>query len=137
MFAHIKNQLVKSKVVQRFMGFSIVGVVVTLFSMALMYVCNELLAWNVYVTYFVVYLVSILLSFILNNSLVFKSQTKTKSIVLYYVIYISSMLLGLLLLRLFTYLLPDWNGTLVSYMVLPFTFLFNFIFVSNLLSKKL
>lgn len=137
MFAHIKNQLVKSKVVQRFMGFSIVGVVVTLFSMALMYVCNELLAWNVFVTYFVVYLVSILLSFILNNSLVFKSQTKAKSIVLYYVIYISSMLLGLLLLRLFTYLLPDWNVTLVSYMVLPFTFLFNFIFVSNLLSKKL
>lgn len=136
MFNYLKNQLVQSKIVQRFMGFSIVGVVVTLFSMAVMYLFNELLGCNVFVTYVVAYMVSILLSFVLNNYFIFKSQPKATSIVLYYVIYIISMLLGLLLLKLFTFLLPTWNETLVSYMVIPFTLLFNFIFVSKLLKKQ-
>ena len=136
MFAHFKNQLVKSKVVQRFMGFSIVGVVVTLFSMALMYLFNEWLSINVFVTYVLVYILSILLSYVLNNYFVFKAKNSAKAIGLYYVIYILSLLLGLAILKLYSVLLPSWNATLISYMVIPFTMLFNFIFVSKILSKK-
>ncbi len=59
----LRDKLLKTKLVEQLMGFSVVGVVVTLFSMALMYLFNEWLSINVFVTYVLVYILSILLSY--------------------------------------------------------------------------
>lgn len=130
------HTLVSNKIIQRFTGFSVVGIIVTLFSMLLMYLFNEVFYMNVYIAYTIAYILSILVSFVLNSLLVFKVKAKSTAIFWYYVIYLFSMVFGLLILNLFTYTLPDWNKTLLSYMVIPFTMVFNFIFVSKLLNKK-
>ena len=132
----LRDKLLKTKFVQQLMGFSVVGVVVTLFSMLLMYLFNEWVGINVFVTYVFVYILSILLSYVLNNYFVFKAKNSVKAIGLYYVIYILSLFLGLAILKLYSFFLPSWNETLISYMVIPFTTLFNFIFVSKILTKK-
>lgn len=120
------------KTVRKIVGFSFVGVIATLFSMALIYVMNEWLHLNPYVSYLVSTILSILLSYVLNMFKVFSSYFSWKSLGLYYLTYLSSMVLGMLLLKLYLWLLPTWNATLLSYMVIPFTMLFNYFFVNKI-----
>ena len=132
----IWQKIRQSKTVRKIIGFSFVGVISTLVSMALIYVMNERLHWSPYVSYVISYVLSILLSYILNMLKVFSSQFSWKSLGLYYVTYVSSMLLGMLLLKLFIWLLPTWNATLLSYMVIPFTMVYNYVFVNKLAKKN-
>lgn len=120
------------KAVWKVVGFSFVGVLATLFSMALLYVMNEWLHWNPYVSYLVSTILSILLSYVLNMFKVFSLRFSWRSLGLYYLTYLSSMVLGMLLLKLYLWLLPTWNATLLSYMVIPFTMLFNYFFVNKI-----
>lgn len=123
------------KFISTFAGFSFVGVIVTLISMLLIFICNEILGWNSIISYLFSYTISILLSYILNAKYVWKSEFSFAAMVRYYGIYIASMLLGAVLLWLFEMALPEVNKTLLSYCVIPFTMLWNYFFVNRLLSK--
>ena len=113
-------------------GFSLVGVIATLVSMAMIYVMNEWLHWNPYVSYIVSTLLSILLSYVLNMLKVFSSQFSWKALGLYYLTYLSSTILGMLVLWFYLWLFPTWNATLLSYMVIPITMIYNYIFVNKI-----
>lgn len=129
----------QNKTIRKIVGFSFVGVIATLVSMALIYVMNEWLHWNPFVSYLLSTISSIVLSYVLNMFKVFSSRFTWKSLGLYYLTYLSSMVLGMLLLKLYVWLLPSWNATLLSYMVIPFTMLFNYYFVNkiaNYINKK-
>lgn len=102
----------------------------------MIYVMNEWLYWNPYVSYVLSFVLSILLSYVLNMFKVFSSRFSWKSLGLYYLTYLSSMVLGILLLKLYTWLLPTWSATLLSYMVIPITMVYNYVFVNKLAKKN-
>lgn len=118
-----------------FTGFSFVGIIVTLVSMVLVFVCNEVLGWNGIISYLFAYVISILLSYLLNTLCVWKVSLSLMSMVRYHGIYIVSMMLGAFLLWLFEQVLPDVNETILSYCVLPFTMLWNYFFTNKILSE--
>lgn len=126
------QEIWQHKTVRKVVGFSFVGVIATLVSMALIYIMNEWLHWNPYVSYLISTILSILLSYVLNMLKVFSSRFSWKSLGLYYLTYLSSMVLGVLILGFYKWLLPTWNATLLSYMVIPFTMLFNYYFVNKI-----
>lgn len=126
------QEIWQHKTVRKVVGFSFVGVIATLVSMALIYIMNEWLHWNPYVSYLISTILSILLSYVLNMLKVFSSRFSWKSLGLYYLTYLSSMVLGVLILGIYKWLLPTWNATLLSYMVIPFTMLFNYYFVNKI-----
>ena len=126
------NDIWHNKHVRRMVGFSLVGVIATLVSMAMIYVMNEWLHWNPYVSYVVSTLLSILLSYVLNMLKVFSTQFSWKALGLYYLTYLSSTILGMLVLWFYLWLFPTWNATLLSYMVIPITMIYNYIFVTKI-----
>lgn len=126
------NDIWHQKTVRKIAGFSFVGVIVTLVSMALIYIMNEWLHWNPYVSYITSTVLSILLSYVLNMLKVFSSRFSWKTLGLYYLIYCSSMILGMFVLRFYLWLIPTWNATLLSYMVIPITMIYNYIFVNRI-----
>ena len=130
-----KNRVLQSKMVKKLIGFSSVGLFVTLLSMLLTFILNELFKIDVFLTYIFSFSSTILVSYLMNTYLVFKSKIKIKNFILYCGTYLVSMALGLVILKVYDFLLPDWNKTLISYMVLPFTILFNFFFVSKILKS--
>lgn len=119
-----------------FTGFSIVGIVCTIFSVAMIYLFLKVFKTPLIPTYVLIYLVTIVFSYLLNANLVFKKKQNNGQGLLYLFIYSSSMLLGVFLLWFFKKSLPFENWTL-GYIVLPFTMIWNFLFVSLLFSGKL
>lgn len=130
------QEIWQHKIVRKVVGFSFVGVIATLVSMALIYVMNEWLYWNPYVSYIISTVLSILLSYVLNMLKIFSARFSWKDLGLYYVTYLSSMVLGMVLLRFYEWLLPTWNATLLSYMVIPITMVYNYFFVNKLAKKN-
>lgn len=120
----------------KFAGFSVVGTVVTLVSMGLLFVFNEGLRWNVYLSYAAAYLLSIQLSYVLNLRYVFRRRFGWRTLWQYNLTYVGGMLLGLVLVRLYTWLAPECNRTVLSYAAIPFTMLFNFFFVNRITKTK-
>jgi len=106
--------------------------VVTFLSMLLLYLFNEWIICEVYISYALSYVITIGVSYVLNMLYVFRTKLTLKGILLYYMVYISSMLLGLGLLWLFTILLPNLNRTIISYMVIPFTMIYNYLFADKI-----
>lgn len=123
------------KLISTFAGFSVVGVVVTLVSMLLIFIFNEVLCWNSIVSYLISYALSILLSYFLNTAYVWKKEISIMAILRYFCIYLASMVLGAVLLWGLEYIFPSMNKTILSYCVIPFTMLWNYLFVNRLLSK--
>lgn len=123
------------KIITTFAGFSFVGIIATLVSMVLVLVCNEVLGWNSIVSYLFAYGISIILSYLLNALCVWRSELSLMVMVRYFAVYITSMLIGAFLLWLFELIFLDVNETILSYFVLPFTMLWNYLFVNKLLSK--
>lgn len=129
----IFKHILKSNFFKRLLGFSTVGVAVTLFSFFLIIFFNESVKFNVYLSYVLSYTLSILLSYFLNSKFVFKSNFSFKSLFLFFAVYFLSMVLGLLILKLYNFILPDWNKSILTYMVLPFTLIFNFFATSKIM----
>jgi putative flippase GtrA len=121
---------------KKMVGFSIVGVIVTIVSLLLIFLLNELLLWNQYLAFFLSYFSSIILSYWLNVRWVWKVKASTQGIIRYFGVYVSSMVLGMVLLRIFNLILPEANHTLLSYSTIPFTMVWNFLFVNKVLTKE-
>jgi putative flippase GtrA len=122
----------KSDFVRLIGGFSLVGLVTTLLSLALIFIFLKLLQTPLILTYIGIYVATIVLSFILNSVLVFKSGLSFENGIRYLFVYLSGMLLGTLLLWVFKKTIPLENY-LLGYLVLPFTMAWNFAFSYKIL----
>jgi len=113
------------KTLRLFGSFSIVGLITTLISMGLLFVFYEYYQTPLIITYILIYIITILLSFLLNSFFVFKTKLSFRNSVVYVGVYGSGMIIGSLLLWLFKNLLP-FDNWIISYLTLPFTFIWNF-----------
>lgn len=120
----------------KFAGFGGIGGAMTLLSMLLIAITNELLGWNPQVSYVVAYMATLLLSYWLNSRLVFHSSMNLRKLAGYCGTYLSGMLLGMLMLKALTSGFPQWNPTLLSYAVIPVTMVWNFIFINRILTHN-
>lgn len=128
--------LMLDKLIHRIFGFSIVGVISSLLSLLLIFVGNELIGLNVYVVYFLSYIITILVSYFLNARYVWKHELRIIDVVKYFGIYISSMILGMLLLMFFELLMPNLNHTILSFLTIPFTMAWNYLFVNYIFKNN-
>ncbi len=123
--------LISRKIATIFAGFSGVGVITTILSLAAIYFFLEVLKTPLILTYSVIYFVTILLSYLLNSYFIFKTPYTYKKAIKYFLIYIGGMLLGILMLWIFEKTLP-FDPYILAYLVLPITTLWNFILVYKL-----
>lgn len=120
----------------KILGFSVVGIGMTILSMLLIWFGNEVIHVNVYVTYLLAYCITILLSCYLNARYVWKHHLSMPDVVKYVVVYVSSMLLGIGIISILELCLPAANHTILSYCSLPFTFVWNYMFVNHIFKIK-
>ena len=119
---------------KRFLGFSIIGVIVTLISMSLTYFFLGIIRTPLYITYISIYIFTIFLSYILNSRIIFKSGKSIKKMIQYYGVYLAGMLLGVFVLRFYKDILP-FENYILSYLVIPITLTWNYS-MSTLVFKK-
>ncbi len=107
-------------------GFSGVGIITTLVSLAAIYLFLEIFQTPLILTYSTIYFLTILLSYSLNSLLVFKSPLEFKKGIKYFLIYLSGMGIGIVVLWLLKKTL-SFEPYILAYMVLPVTMMWNFI----------
>jgi len=133
---NIKNNRILGPLVRKVLGFSVVGALMTLLSMFLTWVCNDLIHMNIYVAYVAVYGLTILISCVMNARLVWKHELSISDVFKYFAIYLSSMLLGMGIIYVLGLFLTTLNHTLLSYCALPFTYIWNYLFVNHIFKKN-
>ncbi|MDA3882704.1 MAG: GtrA family protein [Bacteroidales bacterium] len=131
----IPSFLLEYPIVKKIIGFSFVGIFVTIVGMTLTFILLKIIGISPYLTYFISYFTTILLSYYLNSRLVFKSGKSARNLVLYYVVYGISMLIGLATLYIYRLLL-NWDDLLLNYMVIPITMAWNFLVSSKILKPQ-
>lgn len=120
----------------KFIGFCGVGGAMTLLSMLMIALMNEVFHWNPLFSYIFTYVATLVLSYYLNSKLVFHSSLSWKNMGGYFGTYLSGMILGTLLLRWLCVWFPACNHTLLSYAIIPVTTVWNFIFVHLFLRNR-
>ena len=135
----------KREQLNHFLGFAIVGVVMTLMTLAFNFVFLNVLNICLVVTYIVVSIITIFISYLLNTFLVFKQKFSIITMLLYYGVYLSGMIVGIPLLKFFEFVLPvhffipalqQYREFLISAMPIPITLIWNFIFTSFVMKNK-
>jgi len=122
------------KIAKRFLGFGSVGLFITLLGNLFLYILLELLNWNVYLAYPLIYMINICIAYYLNGKLVFKQSFNWKHLGGFYIAYLSGMLIGLIVLTLFRAILP-YSDFVLTVLTLPFTIVWNFTFVNLIFSR--
>ena len=123
-------------IILRFTGFSAIGVISTVLSTVLFVLMTEFLGINGYVSYITVYVVTIFFSYFANAIFVYRDRIRFSACVGFFVTYSSGMLLGTALLALFKNLFPETRDYILGFLVLPFTTLWNFVFVNYILTRN-
>lgn len=129
-------QILNNSFYKRFIGFSLVGVFNTFFSISLTYLLINILEFGLIPSYIIVFSVTVFLSYLINIYFVFKKKFDLKKLIGFYSAYLSGMLLGILLLFLIKYFFPESDDFLNTILITPFTMTWNFFFVSNVLGKN-
>ena len=114
-----------NRIIRKFAGFSIVGLIVTLLSMVVSYVLLKIMATPLLITYILVYGATIVISFFLNSKLIFKTGFNVRNLIIYFLVYGAGLVIGTIMLWIFRIILPFENWVL-PYLVIPFTLLSNF-----------
>lgn len=122
-------------IVIRFFKFAQVGIFVTILSLILSFICLKIIGTPLIITYVLLYITMIFLSFLLNSLYTFKSKRNLPRMLLYYASYLFSMLLGIVLLKIFRKNLP-WENWVLAYLVIPFTMASNFTLSSLIFKRK-
>ena len=130
------QKVLSNDLVRKITGFSITGVFATILSVALLYLFNEILHFNAYVSYELANFLSILFSYISNALVVWKTKFIISVFLKYVLVYCSSMALGALVLFLLKQAFPSGNDTVLSLCTMPVTITWNFIFVNKLLNRE-
>jgi len=108
-----------------FSKFATIGAFCAFFSLSSNFFLLKYMDTPLILTYVVVYVISIFLSFTLNSSFTFQSKKNLRNARLYYLIYISSMMLGVVLLQVYE-IIFDFQKWIYPFMVIPFTMIWNF-----------
>ena len=120
--------------VKRLIGFANVGLIMTAASAVVLYLLLEMLQWQVYIAYSIVYLLSIFVSYFLNARLVFKKSFSWIHLGAFSLAYFSGMLFGLaMILVLKSHL--DYSDFVYSCLVIPITVAWNFVFATIIFDK--
>ncbi len=118
-----------------FLTFSTIGAFVTSLSLSANFVLLKFFKTPLIPTYVTIYIITILISFLLNSKYTFKSDISSSNLIRYYLIYGSGMMLGVVLLLFFKSLITFENWV-YPFMVIPFTMLWNYSVSSKLLKKN-
>jgi len=129
------KKIFETPIVKKILGFSFVGIAVTLFSMLLTYILLKQVGLSAYLTYFISYFTTISISYYLNSRLVFKSGKSLKNLFLYYGVYGVSLLIGIGTLWAYRQLF-SFDELILNYMVIPVTMSWNFVVSSRFLKPK-
>lgn len=125
----------KREWLNQFLGFAVVGVTMTLLSVLLFFICFDIYDLPLEITYASVSIFTILLSYLLNNFLVFKKDFSFKKMVLYYGVYLSGMLIGIVLLYYMKKCMP-FSKTVLSTITIPIIMVWNFMLSSTVLKSE-
>lgn len=125
----------KESILAQFIGFSSVGLVVTLVSIGLSYICLVWVGIPLLYSYILVNLICIALSYLLNARYVFHSALMLYDLFKYYLVYSSGMAIGSMLLMVLKRYLSLHNFVL-TLLVIPVTLTWNFFLVRRILRGK-
>ncbi len=121
--------------IKNIFNFSLIGGIVTIFSLTTSYFFLAILKTPLYITYIGIYSSMILLSYILNARFTFKVSYSYFGLVKYILVYLSGMLVGVFILKIYKATL-SFENWILAYLVLPVTLLWNFILSSIFLKEK-
>jgi putative flippase GtrA len=119
---------------KRLIGFVNVGLLMTAISAAVLYLLLVIFNWQIYIAYSVVYLASILLSYLLNARFVFKKVFSWVHLGAYYIAYFSGMLIGISIISVLKHHFC-FNDFANSCLVIPVTLIWNFLFSSIIFDR--
>lgn len=83
---------------KKFGKFSGVGIFNAVIGLSLLYLFLEVLHWNLYLTYLLVYLIGITISYILNSKITFKKKINTRDVRYYFFYYLVGLAFGMTVL---------------------------------------
>lgn len=124
-----------NKLIRYFAGFSLVGIIITIFSLLSTIFLVEIVNINLLIAYPLIYVASILASYYLNKDFVFKYKGVKNKLLFYFIIYLTSMLIGLIMI----YILKKTSNiseSIIAIMILPLTTIYNFVLVSLLFNNQ-
>ena len=113
------------EITKKLLGFSVVGIITTLVSVALIYIVIHLFNGSLVWSYVFIYFLAIILSYILNMIFVFKNHMNVKGALIYFGIYLSGMAIGAVFLEYSKdtiHIADVWK----AYMAIPITMTWNF-----------
>lgn len=125
----------KRKHVNQFLGFAVVGAAMTILTIGLFFVFLDVLNFPLKITYVGITIFTVYISYLLNNSMVFKQDHSLKKMLLYYGVYLSGMCIGLVLLHYYEKMFP-YRKSILSSMTIPVTLIWNYILSSLVLKDK-
>jgi len=118
----------------QFSKFAGVGAICASFSLSANFILLKYIETPLVPTYVVIYLISILLSFVLNCHFTNKSDKNSRNLMTYYSIYMTAMLLGIALLHVYQWLF-EFENWVYPFLVTPFTMVWNFAVASKFLKR--
>ncbi len=119
----------------KFVKFASVAVVYSSLNLSTNFILLKYFDTPLIPTYVVIYILTVLLAYILNSYLTFKTKLTIKKALLYYLTYLSSMLIGVVLLSLYKRFLP-FEKWILPFFVFPFTMVWNYLNANRFLHDR-
>jgi len=120
----------------RFIKFSLLGGLTTLFGLALYFVLLKVFELPLYGAYPIVFTLSVLVSYLLNTWLNYKVKPSLTGLIVFYQSYIISGIIGFLILLLLKLALPNWDEFLLAIMLVLIRVFITFFLIEKLFPKK-
>ena len=130
------NYILNNSLYKRFIGFALVGVFNTFFSLLLTFLLVNILGLWLIPSYVIVFLITVFLSYLINILFVFKKEFELRKLIGFYSTYLGGLILGILLLYLIKFFSPDSDDFINTILITPITMTWNFYFVNNVLRKN-
>ena len=131
----IINYILNNSLYKKFIGFALVGVFNTFFSLLLTFLLINVFGLWLIPTYVTVFLITVFLAYLINTYFVFKKEFELKKLIGFYSTYLSSLILGIILLYIIKFFSPDSDDFLNTILITPITMTWNFFFINNSLKK--
>jgi putative flippase GtrA len=122
-------------IIKKMLSFATIGALLTVVSLGSTTIGIKFFHTPLKLTYVLVNIVTIIMSFYLNSKFTFKNEISFLNSIKYFAIYLTSMGLGTYLLDIFDsfFKFEKW---IFPFMALPFTMVYNFTLSSIFLGKK-
>jgi len=127
---------IKKLLQQKIAKFGYIGLFNTALSIVLHYIFLEIAGLNIYVSYALVFLISVSLAAYLNSVYTFKQKFTLKILFKFYLIYLVSLLFGYILLFIYNKFLPDLSDFYKTILTIPPRVLFSYFFVKGYAFEK-